>query len=85
MNIDGPPVKAVPEAVRNRSAPQRTLFKAAPESMRSRAPPPSKGTPLQQTATWPGPPVDPPEAIDREVDDAISDPEFDAIHAWKLA
>ena len=37
--------------------------------MRSRALPPPEVTPLQQTATWPGPPVDPPEVNDMEVDE----------------
>ena len=46
MKIEGPPVKAVPEAVRNRATPQSTLFKAAPEPMENRAPPPPEGTAL---------------------------------------
>ena len=37
MNIEGPPVKAVPKAVRNRPSPQSSPFKAAPECVRSRA------------------------------------------------
>ena len=50
-------VKAVPEVVRNRPAPQSTLFKG--------------GTPLQQIATWFGPPTDPPgEVEEMEVEDA---------------
>ena len=51
-----PPIKAVPEAARNRPTPQSALFKAVPEGVRNRALPPSEGTPLQQTATWLGPP-----------------------------
>ena len=43
------------------------LFKQYRESMRSRAPPPPERMPLQQTATWPGPPVGPPEVNDMEV------------------
>ena len=42
MHTEGPPVTAVPEAVRNRPTPQSTPFKAAPESMRSRAAPPTR-------------------------------------------
>ena len=38
-------------------------YKAVPECLRSRAPPPSEGTLLQQTATWPGPPADPPTGV----------------------
>ena len=38
--------------------------------MRSRAPPPPEGTLLQRTATWPGPPADPPaEENEMEVED----------------
>ena len=71
MNIEGPPVKAVPEAVRNRPTTQSALFKAVPEWVRSRAPPPPEGTPLQQTATWPSPPTDlPGEQEETEVEDA---------------
>ena len=85
MNIEGPPVKAVPKAVRNRPTPQSSPFTAVPECMRSRAPLPQEGTPLRQTATWLGPPADPPVVVNEmEVVDAISDPEFDVIHAWRL-
>ena len=46
-------------------------FKAVPEGMRSRAPPPPEATLLQQTATWPGPPTDPPaEVKEMEVEGA---------------
>ena len=69
MFSEGPPVKAVPESVRNRITPQSTLFTAAPESLRSRAPPPPEGTPSQQTETWLGPPVDPPEVNEMELDE----------------
>ena len=45
MNIEAPPVKAVPEAVRNRPAPQSSRFKAVPEWARSEAPhPPRRDT-----------------------------------------
>ena len=58
MNIEGPTVKAVPEAVRNRPTTQSALFKAVPEWVRSRA-------------TWPSPPTDlPDEQEETEVDDA---------------
>ena len=40
MNIEAPPVKAVPEAVRNRPTPQNSRFKAVPEWERSEAPHP---------------------------------------------
>ena len=43
-----------------KSAPKRTTVKAVPECLRNRAPPPPKGTPLQQTATCHVPPSDPP-------------------------
>ena len=36
MNIEGPPVKAVPKAVRNRPSPQSSLLKAVPECVRSK-------------------------------------------------
>ena len=40
---------------------------------------------MRQTATWLGPPADPPAVVNEmEVVDAISDPEFDVIHAWRL-
>ena len=85
MNIEGSPVKAVPKAVRNRPTPQSSPLKAVPECMRGRAPPPQEGTPLRQTATWLGPPSDPPVVVNEtEVVVAISDPEFDVIHAWRL-
>ena len=53
MNIEGPPVKAVPESVRRRPSPQSSPFRAVPECFRSRAPPPPEGTLFQQTPTWP--------------------------------
>ena len=58
MSMEGPPVKAVSEAVKRRHTPRTTLFRATPEFVRNRAPPPPEGTLLQQTATWPGPPGD---------------------------
>ena len=71
VNIEAPPAKAVPEAVRNRPTPQSALFEAVPRWVRSRAPPPPEGTPLQHTATWPGPPTDPPAEVEEmEVKDA---------------
>ena len=52
--------------------------------MSSRAPPPPEGTSVRQTATWFGPPADPPaEVNEMEVVDATSDLEFDATHAWR--
>ena len=52
-----------------------------PECVRNRASLPPEGTPLQQTATWPGPPKDPPvEVGEMEVEDAKPDLEFDANH-----
>ena len=53
MNIAGSPVKA-----------KTTPVRAVPERVRSGAPPPPEGTPLQQTAPWPGPPKDPPVEVD---------------------
>ena len=39
--------------------------------MRSKAPPPPEGAPLEQSATWPVPPKDPPAEVDEmEVEDA---------------
>ena len=55
MNMEAP-VKAVPEAVRNRRTPQSAPFKAEPACVRKRAPPPPEGTPPQERQTWPGPP-----------------------------
>ena len=82
MNIEGPPAEGVPEAVRNMPTLQSSPFKAVPECMSSRAPPPPEGTSVRQTATWFGPPADPPaEVNEMEVVDAISDLEFDATHA----
>ena len=69
MHFEGPLVKAVPESVRISPTPQSAPVKAAPESLRSRTPPPPEGTPLQQTTPWPGPPVDPPEVNDINVDE----------------
>ena len=63
MNIEGPPAKAVPEAVKSRPMPQSALFKAVLESVRNRAPPPPEGTSLQQTATWLRPRKDPPVEV----------------------
>ena len=63
MNLEGPSVKAVLESVRRRPTPQSSQYRAVPEGMRSRAPPPPEGTPLSQTATWPGPPADPPADV----------------------
>ena len=63
MNIEGSPAKAVPEAVRSRPTPQSELLKVVPESVRNRAPTPPEGTSLQQTATWPRPPKDPPVEV----------------------
>ena len=39
-------------------------MKAVFECFRNKAPPPPKGTPLQQTATWLGPPSNPPLGAD---------------------
>ena len=60
MNIEGWPVKAVSEAVRNRPMPHSSLFKAVPECMRSISSPPPEGP---QPATWPGPRVGPPAEV----------------------
>ena len=43
MNIEGPPVRAVPESLRRRPTPHFSHCKAVPEGMRSRAPPPPEG------------------------------------------
>ena len=60
MIFEGPPVEAAPESVRRRPTPQSSFFKAVPEGLRSRSPLPPVRTPLQQAATWPASPVDPP-------------------------
>ena len=44
--------KASMEAAPFQSVPKRTPVKAVPGCLRNRAPPRSKGTPLQQAATW---------------------------------
>ena len=64
MTITGLPV----QAVRIR----RTQLKAVPEWVTNKAPGfTPKGTPLQHTATWPGPQTDPPVEVDEmEVEDA---------------
>ena len=77
MNLEGPPVKAVPEAVRKRA---HAVKHASQSSTRIKEKQSADST---QTATWPGSPVDPPEVNDLEVDDVISDPEFDVIRKWK--
>ena len=69
MNVEEPLVKAVPESGRRSPTQQSSPFTAAPESAGSRAPAPPEGTPLKQTATRPGPPVDLPEVRDMEVDE----------------
>ena len=51
--------KAGMEAAPFQSVPKRTPVNAVPECLRDRAPPPPKGTLLQQRATWPLPPSDP--------------------------
>ena len=45
---------------RSETGPRRKVHisKRYPECMRSRAPPPPEGTPLQHTASWPGPPTE---------------------------
>ena len=39
---------------------------------------------MQIKPTWPGPPPEEPpvDEVAMEVDDAMVDPEFDAVHAW---
>ena len=67
LDVFHPPT---PEAVRNRPTPQSAPFSAVPEWVRGRAPLPPEGAPLQQTATWPSPPVDPlAGATETEVED----------------
>ena len=57
--------KMKPESVRRGPTPQNSLFsKAVPECMRSKAPLPREGTLMQQTATWPDPPKDPPAEVE---------------------
>ena len=72
MNVEGPLVKAVPEAVRRRYTSQESArFEAVPEWVRSRAPLPPEETSLQQIATWLGPPTDPQAEVEEmEVEDA---------------
>ena len=65
MNVEGSPVKAVPEVVRNKPTPQGALFKAVPECVRNRAPPAPEHTPPQEMQAWHCPPsAPPPEAKD---------------------
>ena len=62
VTITGLPVQAVL---------RRTQLKAVPEWVTNKVPAPPKGTPLQHTATWPGPQTDPPVEVDEmEVEDA---------------
>ena len=51
------------EATPFQSVPKSTPVKAVPECLKNRAPPPPKGTPSQQEATWLGPPHDPPPGL----------------------
>ena len=52
--------KASMKAAPCQSVPKNTPVKAVPESVRNKeAPPPPKGTPLQHTITWLGPPSAP--------------------------
>ena len=60
MNEEGPPAKAVPEAVRNRPTPHSAPFKAVLQCVRNRAPLAPEGTPPQERQTWPRPPSAPP-------------------------
>ena len=73
MNFEGPPVKAVPESVRRRPTRQRTLFKAAPRNYEKQ-----QSSTRRNASTTNGD-----LAWSTEVYNAISDPEFGAIHAWK--
>ena len=77
MNIEGPPVQAVPEAVTRRPTPQSVLSKVVPECVRSRAPPP-EGTGC--SVAWPTKP--PTEVDEMEVEDLKPDLKFDANDAW---
>ena len=54
MNVEGPPVKAVPEVVRKMPTPQSMPYMAVLECLRNRAPPAPDGTPPQerQTCAW---------------------------------
>ena len=64
-------MKAVPEAIRRRATPQSPPCNAVPEGTRSRTPPPKRHTeepPMEEVAV--------------EVDDAMVEPSFDAVHAW---
>ena len=54
--MEGPPVKAVPEKVRDGSMLQRALFKAVPKRARNRAPSAPEGTLSQAKGNWPRPP-----------------------------
>ena len=54
MHVEGPPVKAVPEAVRNRPTPQRALCNAVLECVRNRAQPAPERTPLHERQICPG-------------------------------
>ena len=70
MDIERTPVKAVPEAVRNRPTQQRSPCTAVPECMHGTAPRPSEGTPLQIRPIWRDPLEEPSaEAEAVEVED----------------
>ena len=68
--MEGPPVKAAPEAIRIRPTLQSALFNTVLESARNRAPRLPELTPLQPTETWPGrlglPSYPPPELAEIE-------------------
>ena len=63
MTMEGAPVKAVPDAVRNGLVPRSAPFKAALECVRKWAPHAPEGTPQQGWQTWPGPPSAPPSEM----------------------
>ena len=64
MHVEVPPVKALPEAVRNKPTRQSAPLKAVPEHVRNLAPPAPGGPPPQARETWPGPPSAPPPELD---------------------
>ena len=71
MDIEGPRQKLCRSPSGEDPRRKVRFTKAVPDCMRSKASRPPDGTPLQQTATWPGPPKDPSaEVKEMEVEDA---------------
>ena len=72
MNFEGPPVKAVPEPVRKRPTRQSIQSSTRIHEKQSAAATRRNASTTNGDLVW-----------STEVYDAISDPELDAVHAWK--